>query len=179
MKREQQDREDQRLAEHGPNQCAPLQALAHLERLANQDDLAEDQGVHDGEALMPDAYPMPLDQLLMQAEQREQKPEIDSDDRVFLEFAERAFRQTLLSAGRCGRRVCDVLHGPPSVARLRSGQDQKPRRSLAHYYNLAKRRKEHLYNGDDTTRPFPSEYVPLLALSGHRNRGEQCLLSGV
>src|SRR5262245_65384640 len=103
---------------------------------------------------MPEAYPMPLDQLLVQAKQPEQKPEVNGDDRVFLEFAERAFRQTLLSAGRCGRRVCDVLHvPPPSVARLRSGQDQKPRRPLAHYYNLAKRRKEHPYNGDDATRP--------------------------
>src|SRR5215467_6553608 len=98
MKREQQDREDQRLAEHGPNQCAPLQALAHLERLAKQDDLAEDQGGQDGEALMPEAYPVPQDQLLVQAEQREQKPEIEGDDRVLLEFAEGAFLQTLLSA---------------------------------------------------------------------------------
>src|SRR5215469_6805306 len=139
MKREQQDREDQRLAEHGPHQFAPLQALAHLERLANQDDLAEDQGVQYGEALMPEAYPMPLDQLLVQAKQPEQKPEIDDDDRVFLEFAERAFRQTLLSAGRCGCRVCDVLHVSPLPAvRLRPRQDQKPRRPLAHYYNLAK-----------------------------------------
>src|SRR5262249_10795082 len=71
----------------------PLQALAHLERLANQDDLAEDQGVQDGEALVPEAYPMPLDQLLVQAEQREQKPEINGDDRLFLEFAERSFPQ--------------------------------------------------------------------------------------
>src|SRR5215831_12477182 len=109
---------------------------------------------------MPDAYPMTLDQLLMQAEQPEQKPEIDDDDRVFLEFAERAFRQTLLSAGRCGCRVCDVLHVSPLPAvRLRPRQDQKPRRPLAHYYNLAKRRKEHPYNGDDAPRPFPSEYV--------------------
>src|SRR5262249_29259296 len=49
----------------------------------------------------------------VQAKQPEQKPEIDDDDRVFLEFAERAFRQTLLSAGRCGCRVCDVLHVSP------------------------------------------------------------------
>src|SRR6516164_4953571 len=35
MKREQQDREGQRLAEHDPNQCTPLQALSDLERLAD------------------------------------------------------------------------------------------------------------------------------------------------
>jgi hypothetical protein len=99
----EQDREDQRLAEHDPRQRAPLQALSDLERLADQNDLAENQSVHDGEALQPDADPMPLDHLLVQVEQREQEPEIDGDDRVFSSSpSARSFTLFLLPASTVG-----------------------------------------------------------------------------
>ena len=118
MKGDEQDGEDQRLAEHDPREYAPFQALAEFERLGDQDDLAEDQRVHDGEALLPDADAVHQQHLPpVQAEEREQEPEIDGDDGVFLELADCAFPQALLACGggRSRGGVCDVLHGSASA----------------------------------------------------------------
>jgi hypothetical protein len=68
-------------------------------RFSDQDDLAEDEGVDDREALLPKADPVPLQQLSVQAEKRKKEPQICADDGVSLELADSAFRQALFAAG--------------------------------------------------------------------------------
>src|SRR5271157_4659239 len=98
MKRDEQDREDQRLAKHDPRQRVARLALSQFQRFSDQDDLAEDERLDDGEALLPDADPVPLQQLPVQAEERKKDPQIHTYDGVSLEFADGAFLQALLAA---------------------------------------------------------------------------------
>ena len=63
MKCDQQDREDQGFAKHDHCQPVARLALSQFQRFSDQDDLAEDERVDEGEALLPAADPVPLQQL--------------------------------------------------------------------------------------------------------------------
>src|SRR5580692_9840989 len=110
MERDQQKREDQRLANHDPGQYLARLGFTQFKRFSDQHDLAEDESVDDREALLPGADPMPLHQLPVQAEEGEENPEIRSDDSEFLKFGDRAILQAFLArwVGGSRGRVCYV-----------------------------------------------------------------------
>jgi hypothetical protein len=112
MERDQQKREDQRLPNHDPGQRLARLSSPQFKRFSDQDDLAEDEGVDERETLLPDADPVPLHQLPVQAEERKKNLEIHADDRVFLKFADRAVLQAFLGRrlGGSRGRVRQVLH---------------------------------------------------------------------
>src|SRR5580658_9822901 len=87
---EEHDREHEGVPEYDVDAGVFPQSRLEVERLGDQDHLAEHEGVDDGESLLPDADSVLFkDHSPIEAEQGEEHPEIERDDRILAQLVER------------------------------------------------------------------------------------------